>query len=114
MKDLESELRMRFAARGPQGEHLSLLTGGESLDELKGMIILLCQECTAGQNHPHCPFRIMSGLSYVSVTRLVKGMPHESCLNLFELELNCRSQDEFTCHLSKNPPRKGSDRPTDA
>lgn len=91
MKDLPNELQQRTEARGPNGEHLSLLTGGESLEELKDLIILLCQECPAQQSHPHCPFRIMSGLSYASLTKLVEDMPHKSCVNLFEMELNCRS-----------------------
>src|ERR1017187_8979117 len=98
MKDLASEFRKRVAARGPQGEHLSLISGNETLEELKSLILFLCQECPAGQNHPHCPFRVMSGLSHASVTRLVKGMPRESCENLLELELNCRSQNELPCH----------------
>ena len=104
MKDAARELRQRTEARGPNGEHLSLLTGSETLDELKSLIVFLCQECPARQNHPYCPFRVMSGLSYASMTGLVKDMPHKSCVNLFEMELNCRSQNESECHPGRNPP----------
>ena len=114
MNDLANELRRRAEARGPNGEHLSLLTGSESLEELKDLIVFLCQDCPAWQNHPHCPFRIMSGLSYASLTKLVEDMPHTSCVNLFEMELNCRSQGEFECRPGKDPPQKKPDDPAAA
>jgi hypothetical protein len=104
MNDLTKNLQMRIAARGPSGEHLSLLAGGEALEELRNIIVFLCQACPASQNHLHCPFHVMSGLSYQAMTHLVKNLPHASCLSLFELELNCRSQGEAACYLTENPP----------
>ena len=92
MNDLTEILQIRIAARGSGGQHLSLLTGSESLEELKRAIIHLCQACPASQNHVYCPFRILSGLSHASMTNLVNKMPMASCLNLFEMELNCRAQ----------------------
>jgi hypothetical protein len=92
MNDTAKELRKRMVARGPNGEHLSLLAGNESLAELQAMIIEFTQLCPAGKNHDHCPFHMLSGLSYASLTRLVNNMSHESCLDLFEQERNCRFQ----------------------
>lgn len=91
-------------ARGPQWEHLSLLAGNESVAELRNLIALLCQECPASRNHFHCPFRVMSGLSYATMTEVVKNLPRESCLSLFEMELNCRAQAGASCHLLKKQP----------
>jgi len=103
MTDLTKHLEMRIAARGPNGEKLSLLTGGETAAELRNLTIFLCQACPAGQNHLHCPFRVMSGLSYHAMTHLVKSLPHASCLNLLELELTCRSQGEAACQKNLPP-----------
>ena len=104
MSDLAKTLQMRIAASGPGGEPLSLLAGGEPVAELRNMILCLVQACPANQNHLHCPFRIMSGLSYHAMCHLIKNLPYESCLNLFELELKCRSQAETPCFLADNPP----------
>lgn len=114
MKDSATELRKRMEARGPLGEHLSLITGQETLEELKSMIIYLSQECPVHKSHPHCPFRVMSGLSYSSVTLLVKGMPHESCVNLFELELNYRSKGDQPSHPAEEQTPKDVDGPAAA
>jgi len=89
-----NNLRQRMMARGLNGESLYLLNGNETVEQLRQTIIRLCQECAAGANHSHCPFRIMAGLSHGSIVNLVKNMPLASCQNLFELELNCRSQGE--------------------
>jgi hypothetical protein len=97
--------------QGAQGERLSLLDGNESLSELKDLLFQLCQECPAKENHLHCPFRTLSGLSNASVERLLKVMPRASCLHLFELELTCRSQGDSPCHSPKRPPADGSGHP---
>ena len=73
---------------------MSLITGEETLEELRNMIVELSEACPSGWNQPHSPFQILSGLSYASLTNLVKNLPRESCLNLFELELESRSQAE--------------------
>jgi hypothetical protein len=102
MPDVALEIRKRLEATGVAGEPLSLLTGKETLAELKRMILVLCQVCPGGRNHPHCPFRVLSGLSHFSASRLIQAMPRESCLHLFEMELQCRSQNETPCRTQ--PP----------
>jgi hypothetical protein len=104
MKDFAKELRERVKARGPNGECLSLLIGDEPLADLRVMVMEMSQLCPAGKNHEYCPFRVLSGLSYATLTKLIENMPRESCLNLFELELNCRAQAEGACRLDKNLP----------
>jgi hypothetical protein len=96
--DLAKKLEARMIARDPQGKCFPLPTGTETVEELREMIIFFCQACPAGQNHLHCPFRTMSGLSYHAMTGLVKNLPHQSCLNLFELEFDCRSREDSSCH----------------
>ena len=114
MNDLASALRLRYQTLGPQREPVSLLTGAETLEEMRKLILFLCQECPIKQDHPHCPFRIMSVLSHASRTRLVNEMPRDSCESLFELELHCRSQGEIACRPSGNPSAKKTDPPPQA
>jgi len=56
------------------------------------MIIEFSEDCPTGRNHQHCPFCIMSGLSYASLTNLVNNISREVCVHMFEQELQCRSQ----------------------
>ena len=97
MNKPDNEIQTRLITRGPQGEALSLITGRESVEELRELIIDFSEACPAGQNHPHCPFRILSGLSFVSLENLVKNMPRETCINIFDQELKCRSQARLPC-----------------
>jgi hypothetical protein len=104
MNDLDKNLQRRIVAEGSNGERFSLLTGSETVEELREIIVHLCHACPAKNNHAHCPFRTMSGLSFHAIANLVKNLPRESCLNLFEMELKCRSQQESPCHPPKTPP----------
>ena len=106
----DNETRTRLTSRGSQGEPLSLITGKESVEELRELIVDFSEACPAGQNHPHCPFRILSGLSYDSLEKLVKSMPRETCVAFFEQELKCRTQADLRCRnivgnaFQKSPP----------
>jgi hypothetical protein len=81
----------RAATKGPQGESLSFINGDESEADLKELIVTLTRRCPLGNTHFQCPFRILSGLSYASIIRTVQGLPHEACLQLFEMERECRA-----------------------
>jgi len=96
MKTSDETIQMRLAGRGLQGEPLSLISGKETLEELRELIIEFSEDCPSGHNHPHCPFCVMSGLSYDSLANLVNHMSRENCLNLFEQELQCRFQTKST------------------
>ena len=103
----------RLAARGPRGEHLSLLTGQETLEELRYLIIQLSTRCRDQPNQPQCPFRLLSSLSYAAMTSMVKDLPRITCLDLFQMELECRSQPDSACSLiCKNGPGYPSSLPT--
>lgn len=99
---IQDRIQERLAARGPEGKPLSLLTGQETLAELRNMIVELSREGPTGLENPGCPFRMMSGLTYASLTNLVNHMPREACVDLFEMELNCRSK--------ANTPANGCER----
>lgn len=92
-----ADLKNRFAARGPQGEFLSLLTGKETEQDLREIIFHLAQSfqhsqlCPAGRAHQQCPFRIMAGLSHSTVKNLANSMSPRDCQHLFEMELQCRT-----------------------
>jgi len=92
MNTSDKIIQLRLAARGPEGEPQSLIAGTETLAELREVIVGFSEGCPAGRNHPHCPFRLLSGLSYDSLTNLVNSMSRETCLDLFQQELQCRSQ----------------------
>ncbi len=89
IKDAAQE---RLAACGPQGQALSLITGQESLEQLRELIIQYAASCPANETHLVCPFHIMGTLSYSSLTTLVNRLPRQACLDLFEMEQRCRSQ----------------------
>jgi len=80
----------RLAARGPAGELLSLITGQESVEELRELIIELSQDSLVQPNQLHSPFHIIGTLSYASMTTLVNNLSHKACLELFRMELECR------------------------
>ena len=102
--ELLDKIKNRLAVRGPAGEHLSLLAGTETLEEIRQIIIWLALRCPADQNHPHCPFRIMSGLTPNSEKNLVNKLSLEECRGLFNMELECRSQTDVPCQSTVKPP----------
>ena len=96
------DFKNRFAARGPKGEFLSLLTGNETDKDLRDIIFHLAQSfqhsqrCPICQAHVECPFRIMAGLSHYTVKDLVNSMSPQDCKHLFEMELQCRTDHSHT------------------
>ena len=90
-------IQNRLSTRGPGGEALSLITGQESLDELRKLIIEFSQACPAKQTHLPCPFHIMGTLSHDSLASLANNLSRESCLELFQMEQDCRSQTTAPC-----------------
>lgn len=91
----------RLAASGLDGEPLSLLTGKETLEELRALVFQLSKGCPNQQKHVPCPFAMLASLTHASLTSLVKNLSHQACVDLFQLELTCRSQTNFTCCLSQ-------------
>ena len=88
----------RLVARGPKGELLPLISGQESLEELRLMIIQISHACSAKKSW-ECPFHIMGTLSYDSLTSLVNRLPREACLDLFRMELDSRSKYGVSCEV---------------
>jgi len=76
---------------------LSLISGQESLAELKDLILQVSQACRAKQTYFPCPFFITGTLSYASLTVLVNSLTRKACLDLFQMELVCRSQEVGPC-----------------
>jgi len=94
MMRARTELAKRLTAKGPDGKLLNLVRGDETTEELRELIIQLSQSCPAGNKHRSCPFCTLAGLTYNSLTNLVNKMPHEGCLELFEMEQVCRSRHQ--------------------
>lgn len=80
------------AASGPAGEPLTLITGQESLEELRNIIIKFSEAGSGRQTHLHGPFRLMGSLSHDSLRTLVNGLTRKACLDLFQMEQNCHVQ----------------------
>lgn len=110
VEEFNQKMCKLMSARGLQEEHLSLLTGQESLAELQEIIIRLSERCPAGDNHHFCPFRLLGGLSHASMTRMVKEMTAETCQELFEQERICRTQAEFS--KRNRPPNRAGESPS--
>ncbi len=90
--DINRELiRIRLGTLGADGKFVSPLEGGETDAELREMTIQFTEKCPAGEHHSHCPFRVLSGVSYAALTNLVASMNHESLIELFEMERECRN-----------------------
>lgn len=85
-------VQSRLAARGPASEPLPLITGQESLEELRRMVIQFSHACPAKQIHLECPFHIMGTLSHDSLASFVNSLTRQACVNLFQMELECRAK----------------------
>lgn len=79
-----------------------LITGQESLEELQRLIIQYAQHCPVGETCPTCPLHILGTLSHASLATLVNSLPQPACLDLFEMERNCRAQSTAPS-FPKNP-----------
>ena len=86
-------MQERMVASGPGEEPWSLLTGQETLAELRNLIVRFSQACPTEQRHFGCPFCILSGLSYASLTNLVRDLSQEVCLDLFKQASEFHSKD---------------------
>jgi hypothetical protein len=91
---LKSELvATRLLTRGPDGRFLSVLTGEETDDELRALVVLFSQGCPARQHHSGCPFRSFKHLYHVSLTCLINGMTRKALVSLIELECEVRNNN---------------------
>jgi hypothetical protein len=88
------------AAENPTGEVPSLVDGNESDQELRKLITEHVWQCSQGEIHSHCPFRILSGLSSDSLTTLIKTMNRNVCLSLFEMERKYRATGVSKCPVA--------------
>ena len=77
---------------GLAGQARPLITGQETLSELRQLIIDYSQASPANQMFQTGPFHIMGTLSLASLTTLVNSLSREACLDLFKMEQNCRAQ----------------------
>ncbi|MEI8289463.1 MAG: hypothetical protein WCH99_08305 [Verrucomicrobiota bacterium] len=99
MKPNGGSIRDRSAAREPKDELLPLISGHESLEELRQMIIQFSLACQANENRTECPFHIMGTLSYSSLSTLVNSLTRTACVDLFQLELESRSKPGVPCEV---------------
>jgi hypothetical protein len=94
----------RLTTPGPNGQPLPAITGQESDADLREMILQMSGACPLNHSCLHCPFRILQGLSYSSLNKIVDSLDRASCLELFNLEQACRSDPEGHCPPKKLPP----------
>jgi hypothetical protein len=88
---------LRLKTLGPDGKYLPVITGRESDEDLREMVLQMSQSCPLNLACLHCPFRILQGLSYASLNKTVAGLDRTGCLELFALESACRNQVAAQC-----------------
>ena len=69
-----------------------LLTGRETLAELREMILLRTLSYFTSRNHPEGPFQLLSRLTYTSMANIVNHLPYANCVDLFAMEQACRAR----------------------
>lgn len=87
----------RVTTLGEDGKYLPAITGDESLEDLREMILHMSEACPLGQNCMYCPFRIMQGLSSTTLEELITGLDRLGCLDLFAMEHACRNDPQGKC-----------------
>ncbi|HUC86071.1 MAG TPA: hypothetical protein VL970_12815 [Candidatus Acidoferrales bacterium] len=75
------------------------VTGDESDDELREMVVEFASEYFGCQNDIDCPFRRLNGLTFNSLRHLLEGMDRPSILGLFDLECESRNREASQCPL---------------
>jgi hypothetical protein len=86
------ELVNRARARGANGEFFPLVSGQETAAELRNLCLQLAGNCPCGEMHPHCPFQLLSAISFDSLQHLLATMPEVDVRELFVMELACRTE----------------------
>lgn len=86
------ELMKRARARGANGEFFPLANGQETAAELRSLCLQLAGNCPCGEMHPHCPFQLLSTISFHSLEHLLATMPEPDIRELFVMELACRTE----------------------
>ena len=81
----------RLSTRGPDGTFLSALTGDETDDELRLLVVRFAQACPACKEHSGCPFGALRNLYHASLQAILDGMTRSAMLGLFELEQEARN-----------------------
>jgi hypothetical protein len=104
-RQFKGKIESQLPAKVPGGEVLSLITGQESLEELRLLVVEFSQACPVKKTNLACPFHIMGTLSHASLATLANSLSRESCLALFKMELDCRSQSNSPCELPL--PKRG-------
>jgi hypothetical protein len=84
----------------------SLVRGDETVDELRHIVTVVINKCPLERRHPHCPFRMLSGLGYHSMRNLVGTLSKEQCMALFEAELKLRAEALGRGHDACDPAPK--------
>jgi hypothetical protein len=84
----------------PPSNNALLISGDESVEELRGLISKLSYRCPLGQAHAKCPFRMFGLISANVRENLINAMTREACVHFFELERECRS--EANCQRIKD------------
>lgn len=84
-------IRSRLTTKGPDGKLLPAITGTESDEELRNLVIGCVANCPLKQQHFNCPFRIMSGLTPDSLNQVVSNLKRQDLIFLFEMECETRN-----------------------
>ena len=86
------QIKFRILTKGLDGKFPPIITGEESDEDLRRLALEVPVSCPLHEQHDHCPFMILGGLSRHVVHDLVAGMNREALLFLFASEHECRNR----------------------
>ena len=66
-----------------------VVTGAESEEQLRELVLQISTNCSALGTGQQCPFQLLAGLSWSSLRTTLDQMKHSQLLGLFELEGAC-------------------------
>jgi hypothetical protein len=70
---------------------LAAVTGNEPEEKLREAILNLVLVARAAPHQPHCPVRMLDGISTAALNGLVANMPRAALMFVFEEERKCRA-----------------------
>jgi hypothetical protein len=85
-------------------DHELLISGDETVEELRKAIGQISHHCPLDKVHEKCPFRMFGLLNPQVRDNLINAMTIEACLHFFELERECRASAD---RQSNKSPAKG-------
>lgn len=107
MPTLWDAIRATLSAADRVSEPRSVLTGRETDDELRDLVLHFARQCPVGEFNRYCPFYVLNSLHHETLKNIVGQMSRTSLLELFEDERQCRKEHPDKCFQLAARPAGG-------